>query len=85
VIIAISIGLAAWPALSRSGLSFLTESTWDVAAGKFGAAPAIYGTVVSSALALIIATPLALGQWDFWSIFSPRFPASCTDYGESSC
>jgi phosphate transport system permease protein len=73
VIIAISIGLAAWPALSRSGLSFLTESTWDVAAGKFGAAPAIYGTVVSSALALIIATPLALGVSIFLSEIAPKW------------
>jgi phosphate transport system permease protein len=73
VMIAISIGLAAWPALSRSGISFLTESTWDVAAGKFGAAPAIYGTMVSSALALIIATPLALGVSIFLSEIAPKW------------
>jgi phosphate transport system permease protein len=73
VIIAISIGLAAWPALSRSGLSFLTESTWDVGAGKFGAAPAIYGTLVSSAIALIIATPLALGVSIFLSEIAPKW------------
>ena len=73
VIIAVSIGLAAWPALSSSGLSFLTESTWDVAAGKFGAAPAIFGTVVSSALALIIATPLALGVSIFLSEIAPKW------------
>jgi phosphate transport system permease protein len=73
LIIAISIGLAAWPALSRSGLSFLTESTWDVGAGKFGAAPAIYGTIVSSALALVIATPLALGVSVFLSEIAPKW------------
>jgi phosphate transport system permease protein len=73
LIIAISIGIAAWPALSLSGLSFLTESTWDVAAGKFGAAPAIYGTIVSSALALIIATPLALGVSIFLSEIAPKW------------
>lgn len=73
VLIAISIGVAAWPALSRSGMSFLTESTWDVAAGKFGAAPAIYGTVVSSALALMIATPLALGVSIFLSEIAPKW------------
>jgi phosphate transport system permease protein len=73
VIIAISIGLAAWPALSRSGLSFITGSEWDVAAGKFGAAPAIYGTVVSSALALVIATPLALGVSIFLSEIAPKW------------
>jgi phosphate ABC transporter, permease protein PstC len=73
VIIAISIGIAAWPALSRSGLSFLTGSKWDVAAGEFGAAPAIYGTLVSSALALIIATPLALGVSIFLSEIAPKW------------
>ena len=73
VIIAVSIGIAAWPALSRSGLSFLTSSRWDVAAGEFGAAPAIYGTLVSSALALLIATPLALGVSIFLSEIAPKW------------
>jgi phosphate transport system permease protein len=73
VIIAISIGIAAWPALSRSGFSFLTGSKWDVAAGEFGAAPAIYGTLVSSALALVIATPLALGVSIFLSEIAPKW------------
>jgi phosphate transport system permease protein len=73
VIIAISIGIAAWPALSRSGTAFLTESTWDVAAGKFGAAPAIFGTLVSSAIALVIATPLALGVSIFLSEIAPKW------------
>ena len=73
IVIAISIGLAAWPALSRSGVSFLTGSKWDVGAGEFGAAPAIYGTVVSSAIALIIATPLALGVSIFLSEIAPKW------------
>jgi len=73
LIIAISIGIAAWPALSQSGLSFLTGSKWDVAAGEFGAAPAIYGTIVSSALALVIATPLALGVSIFLSEIAPKW------------
>jgi phosphate transport system permease protein len=73
VVIAISIGVAAWPALSRSGFSFLTASRWNVAAGEFGAAPAIFGTVVSSALALLIATPLALGVSIFLSEIAPKW------------
>jgi phosphate transport system permease protein len=71
VLIAVSIFAAAWPALTRSGLSFLTQSRWDVAAGQFGAAPAIFGTVVSSAIALLIATPLALGVSIFLSEIAP--------------
>jgi phosphate transport system permease protein len=73
VLIAISIAIAAWPALSRSGFSFLTSSKWDVSAGEFGAAPAIYGTLVSSALALLIATPLALGVSIFLSEIAPKW------------
>lgn len=71
ILIAISIGIAAWPALSQFGWSFITESTWDVGAGKFGAAPAIYGTLVSSAIALAIATPLAIGVSIFLSEIAP--------------
>jgi phosphate transport system permease protein len=73
LLIAISIGIAAWPALSQFGFSFVTQSTWDVGAGKFGAAPAIYGTLVSSAIALVIATPLALGVSIFLSEIAPTW------------
>lgn len=73
LLIAVSIGIAAWPALSRFGMSFITSSEWDVGAGKFGAAPAIYGTLVSSAIALILATPLALGVSIFLSEIAPKW------------
>ena len=71
--IAVEIGRAAWPALHQFGFSFLTSSEWDVPAGKFGAAPAIFGTLVSSFIALLIATPLALGVAIFLSEFAPRW------------
>ncbi|MEO8026276.1 MAG: phosphate ABC transporter permease subunit PstC [Bryobacteraceae bacterium] len=50
-------------ALSRekSGWSFLTSSTWDPVAERFGALPFIYGTVVTSALALVLGVPLGVG------------------------
>lgn len=73
VIIALSILLAAWPALSSSGWSFVTGSHWDVGRGQFGAAPAIYGTIVSSMIALILATPLALGVSIFLSEIAPKW------------
>lgn len=50
----------AWPAISHYGLSFLTSATWDPVRENFGALSFIYGTVVSSFLALLIATPLAV-------------------------
>src|SRR5262249_16987313 len=50
----------AHPAISKYGLSFLVHKTWDPVKGIFGAPPFIYGTAVSSFIALVIATPLAL-------------------------
>ena len=71
VAIAIAVFAAAWPAFSKLGLSIITSSDWDVAAGHFGAAPAVFGTLVSSAVAIVIATPLAIGIAIFLSEFSP--------------
>jgi phosphate transport system permease protein len=71
IFIALEIGIAGWPALREFGLGFLTSSTWDPVRSVFGAAPAIYGTIVSSIVALLIATPLALGVAIFLSEFSP--------------
>ena len=73
IAIAIAVFAAAWPAFAKLGLSIVTSSDWDVQAGKFGAAPAIFGTLVSSIVALIIATPLALGVAVFLSEFSPTW------------
>jgi phosphate transport system permease protein len=71
LLIAWEIGIAGWPAFREFGPGFLTSSTWDPVRGVFGAAPAIYGTIVSSILALLIATPLALGVALFLSEFAP--------------
>ena len=50
----------AWPAIQNYGLSFVTGQTWDPVKKVFGALPFIYGTAMSSLIALIIATPLAI-------------------------
>jgi phosphate transport system permease protein len=47
-------------AIRRFGFHFLTTSTWDPVAEQFGALPFIYGTIVSSLIALIIAVPLSI-------------------------
>src|SRR3712207_5790154 len=73
VLVAWEVFAAAWPALSRFGLDFVTSSEWDPVAGVYGAAPAIYGTIVSSVIALAVATPLALGVAIFLSEFAPRW------------
>ena len=72
-LIAVEVFAAGWPALHKFGIGFLTSSEWDAVNGKFGAAPAIFGTIVSSAIALLIATPLAVGVAIFLSEFAPRW------------
>ncbi|HYC50330.1 MAG TPA: phosphate ABC transporter permease subunit PstC [Gemmatimonadaceae bacterium] len=67
------VALAGWPAMRQFGFSFLTSSEWDPVRGQFGAASAIFGTVVTSILALVIATPLALGVSIFLSEYAPRW------------
>ncbi len=49
------------PTIKEFGLGFLTGSEWQPASNIFGALPFIYGTIVSSIIALIIAVPLSLG------------------------
>jgi phosphate transport system permease protein len=48
-------------ALGRFGVSFLTTSVWDPVHEQFGVLPYVYGTVVTSVLALMIATPVGVG------------------------
>ncbi len=59
------------PAIERFGLAFFVTSTWDPVARQFGALPFIYGTLVSSALALVIAIPLGLGVAIFLAELAP--------------
>jgi phosphate transport system permease protein len=62
----------AHPAISKYGLSFLVHKTWDPVKGIFGALPFIYGTAISSFIALVIATPLALAIALYLSELAPR-------------
>ena len=52
------------PALHRSGASFFTEREWfpDAQPAQFGVVALVYGTIVSSAVALLIAMPVAIGS-----------------------
>ncbi|MDE2489665.1 MAG: phosphate ABC transporter permease subunit PstC [Elusimicrobia bacterium] len=54
------------------GFSFLWSTEWDPIGGKFGALPFLYGTLVSSALALLIAVPLGVGSAIFLAELAPR-------------
>ena len=69
----VEIAVAAWPALSAAGVSFLTSSEWDPVSNSYGAFPAIFGTLLTSLIALLLATPLALGVAIFLSEFAPAW------------
>jgi phosphate transport system permease protein len=55
----------------RFGWSFLTETTWDPVALEFGSLPFVYGTLVTSALALILGVPLGIGAAIFLAELAP--------------
>jgi phosphate transport system permease protein len=73
IVIAIAVELSRESQLSiaRFGWKFWTTDTWDPVLGEFGARPFIWGTLYSSVLALLIATPIALGIAIFVSELCP--------------
>lgn len=60
------------PTVKTFGWNFLVTSTWDPNNDKFGALPFVYGTCVTSALALLIAVPLGVASAVFLSEMAPR-------------
>ena len=75
VVLVILIGWELWNgsslAIKKFGFHFLTTSTWDPVAEQFGALPFIYGTLVSSAIALIIAVPLGIATAAYLTELAP--------------
>ncbi len=65
--------IGSFPALPTFGFRFLFSSTWDPVHNVFGALPAIYGTIVSSLLALAVAGPIGLLSAVFLAEFAPRW------------
>ena len=59
--IAFRVGTDALPAIQKFGLGFLTTSRWSVNDEVFGALTQIYGTLVTSFMALLIAVPIGIG------------------------
>jgi phosphate transport system permease protein len=55
----------------KFGFRFLTGRTWDPVSGDFGALPFVYGTLVTSALALLVAVPTGVGAAIFLSELAP--------------
>jgi len=59
--VAVSLFIGAWPAFSHFGLGFFVSDAWSPPKERFGAAAAIYGTIVTSIIAMLIGVPVGLG------------------------
>lgn len=57
----VALVIPAFPSLGRFGLRFLTSREWDPVTEHFGALPFVYGTLVTSAIAMVLAFPIGLG------------------------
>lgn len=61
-----------WLSIKAFGFSFIYTSVWDPVAQEFGALPSIYGTLVSSIIAIVIAVPISLGIAIFLTEMAPK-------------
>ncbi len=73
VAILVSLTISAWPAISKYGLGFLTSTTWDPVKEDFGGLVMIYGTLMTSFIALLIAVPVSFGIALFLTELSPAW------------
>ena len=71
--VALSMAWGGRLAFQTFGWSFVTGKDWDVVGSKFGAFVPIYGTLVTSAIALIIAIPVSIGIALFLTDIAPRW------------
>jgi phosphate transport system permease protein len=67
-----SLFAGAWPAIEAFGLPFLWTNAWDPVQEVFGAATPIFGTLVTSAIAMVIAVPVGIGIAIFLTELCPR-------------
>lgn len=71
VLLVYQLFLRSAPAREKLGFGFLTSTEWDPVAENFGALPFVYGTVVTSLLAMLISVPLGLGAAIFLAELAP--------------
>ncbi len=69
--VTVSLLHGAWPAFSRFRLGFVTQDVWNPVTDRYGALAAIYGTLVTSALAMIFALPISFGIAVFLTELAP--------------
>jgi phosphate transport system permease protein len=65
--------VGAWPALEKFGFGFATSTAWNPVTEQFGAGVAIYGTLVTSAIALLLAVPVSFGIAMFITELAPNW------------
>ena len=68
----VSLSIGAWPAFQQFGPRFLITESWNPVTGKFGALAPLYGTIVTSVIAMVIAVPVGLGIAIFLTEICPR-------------
>ncbi|MGH8276498.1 MAG: phosphate ABC transporter permease subunit PstC, partial [Steroidobacteraceae bacterium] len=71
--VAASLLHGAWPAFAQFKLHFLTREIWNPVTDRFGALAAVYGTVVTSLIALVIAIPVSFGIAIFLTELAPAW------------
>ncbi|RZI80399.1 MAG: phosphate ABC transporter permease PstC [Rubrivivax sp.] len=71
--IIISLVIGAWPAITEYGLGFLTSTEWDPVQNRYGGLVMIYGTLMTSFIALLIAVPVSFGIAMFLTELSPAW------------
>ncbi|MBL8485115.1 MAG: phosphate ABC transporter permease PstC [Rhodocyclaceae bacterium] len=69
--ILVSLTIASWPSIQAFGAGFLFSAEWNPPAEKFGALVPIYGTLVTSFIALVLAVPVSLGIALFLTELAP--------------
>lgn len=62
----------AWPAIQEFGLKFVTTNDWNPVTKRFGAAPFLYGTAVTSLIALVFAAPIAIATSIYLTELAPQ-------------
>ncbi len=73
VAILVSLTISAWPAIAKYGFGFLTSTTWDPVKEEYGGLVMIYGTLMTSFIALLIAVPVSFGIALFLTELSPAW------------
>ena len=73
VMIVYEVTREAWPSIQAFGLGFITENEWNAVTNTFGAADLIWGTMVTSVGALLIAVPMSIAIGLFLAEFAPRW------------